>query len=257
MAEGESNVPKISRLLSCLALAGFAIGGPAAADQVLPSLEPGAPSAQPFATTGKYGGVVPGTANKNPLPPAPADSPRLIWTGFQPTGSGSRVFLQTSQPVSYEVKEGRVSKAGKSTLTVLLRGCRIHMANNRRRIDTRAFPTPVQSFSARQRGADVELRIALREPASAAMGTEAGPDGSQFLVLDFPPGKAAPPEPPRGEAESGSDSRPPRETIDGDEAPAAGKGGEPAAKPVKPKGKARGKSGSGGGEGEGSPEIRQ
>jgi hypothetical protein len=34
------------------------------------------------------------------------------------------------------------------------------------------------------------LRVSLRERATAAMGTETGPDGTQFLVLDFPPGKA-------------------------------------------------------------------
>jgi hypothetical protein len=114
----------------------------------------------------------------------------LIWTGFQSTPTGSRVFLQTTSPVSYEIQEGRASKSGRSTLTVVLRRCRIHMANNQRRLDTRAFPTPVQSFVTKQKRGDVDLRIALREPATATPGTEAGPDGTQFVFLDFPPGKA-------------------------------------------------------------------
>ena len=66
------------------------------------------------------------------------------------------------------------------------------MANNRRKIDTRFFASPVSGVSARQRGHDVEVRIALREVASAVPHSEAGPDGTQFVVLDFPPGKAAP-----------------------------------------------------------------
>ena len=84
------------------------------------------------------------------------------------------------------------SKSGKSTLGVLLHGCRIFMANNRRKIDTRFFATPVSGVSARQRGRDVEVHIALRELANAVPHSEAGPDGTQFVVLDFPPGKATP-----------------------------------------------------------------
>ena len=144
------------------------------------------------ATGQKYDGVVPGSAGKNPLPAAPKSGPHLVWTGFQMTATGSRVFLQTTQPVQFDLNEGAAKKSGRSTLGVLLRGCRIHMANNRRKIDTRFFATPVSGVSARQRGRDVEVHIALRELADAVPHSEPGPDGSQFVVLDFPPGKATP-----------------------------------------------------------------
>jgi hypothetical protein len=140
----------------------------------------------------KYDGVVPGAAAKNPLPAAPKAGSHLVWTGFQMTPTGSRVFLQTTNSVQFDVTEGRVAKSGKSTLAVRLEGCRIHMANNRRRIDTRFFATPVSGVSARQKGHDVEVRIALREVAMGVPHSEAGPDGTQFVVLDFPPGKAEP-----------------------------------------------------------------
>jgi hypothetical protein len=159
---------------------------------------PGAP------TSVRYDGVVPGPDGKNPLPAAPG-GPHLVWTGFQLTASGSRVFLQTTEQVSFDVQEGKPSKSGKSTLIVRLRGCRIHMANNRRKIDTRYFPTPVSGVKARQKGHDVEIRIALREPASATPRPEVGPDGTQFLVMDFPPGKAAP-EPTALETLGGADA---------------------------------------------------
>jgi hypothetical protein len=139
----------------------------------------------------KYDGVAPGAASKNPLPSAPA-GPHLVWTGFQMTSSGSRVFLQTTAPVEFDVKQGSAPKPGKSVLSVVLRGCRIHMANNRREIDTRFFATPVAGVSARHKGRDVEVQIALREAASTTPHSETGPDGTQFLVMDFPPGKAAP-----------------------------------------------------------------
>ena len=185
-----------------LVCAGVAVAGTAWADKLVPKdmnapldrIVPGdqgagAPAGE---AGGKYGGVTPGSNVSNPLPQSPQNPPHLIWTGFQPTATGSRVFFQTTVPVEFEVKEGRLSKGGHSTLTVRLRGCRINLANNRRKLYTRAFPTPVQSVSAKQRGKDVELLITLREPASSTPGTEAGPNGTRFLVFDFPPGKAAP-----------------------------------------------------------------
>jgi hypothetical protein len=142
------------------------------------------------ADTGKYDGVVPGSNAKNPLPAALGVGSHLIWTGFQLTATGSRVFLQTTEPVQFEVKEGHGAKGGKSLVVVVLRKCRIHMANNRRKIDTRFFATPVSGLSARQRRGDVEVHLALREAASVTPRSEAGPGGTQFLVMDFPPGKA-------------------------------------------------------------------
>jgi hypothetical protein len=108
------------------------------------------------------------------------------------TPAGSRVFLQTTQQVQFALDEGRPGKSGRSVLSVRLDGCRIYMANNRRRIDTRYFATPVSGVSARQKGHDVEVRIALRVVANAVPHSEPGPDGTQFVVLDFPPGKATP-----------------------------------------------------------------
>lgn len=182
-----------------LACAGIVVAGPVRADELQPTdLGPGAPSGPP---AGKYGGVTMGNNASNPLPQSPSSPPHLIWTGFQPTATGSRVFFQTTGPVEFEVKEGRTSKAGHSTLTVSLHGCRIYMANNRRKLDTRAFPTPVQSVSAKQHGKDVALLITLREPAKSTPGTETGPNGTQFLVFEFPPGKPAPIEEKKAPAE--------------------------------------------------------
>jgi hypothetical protein len=138
----------------------------------------------------KYDGVIPGSDTKNPLPPAPSDRAYLVWTGFQMTPTGSRVFLQTTKSVSYDSTEEKRGKSGTSTVVILLRDCKIHMANNRRSIDTRYFATPVAKVFAKQRKANVEVRIVLREGAVATPTSEAGPSGSQFLLFDFPPGKA-------------------------------------------------------------------
>jgi len=175
-----------------VALAGVsATLGPVAAQPVTP-LEKSMEAVPGPALGQKYDGVVPGPVGKNPLPAAPKGGPYLVWTGFQMTATGSRVFLQTTQPVQFDLNEGAAKKSSHSTLAVLLRGCRIHMANNRRKIDTRFFATPVSGVSARQRGRDVEIRVVMRERAEAVPHSETGPDGTQFVVLDFPPGKASP-----------------------------------------------------------------
>jgi hypothetical protein len=178
--------------IAFVALAGVsATWGPVAAQPVTP-LEKSMEAVPGPALGQKYDGVVPGPVGKNPLPAAPKGGPYLVWTGFQMTATGSRVFLQTTQPVQFDLNEGAAKKSSHSTLAVLLRGCHIHMANNRRKIDTRFFATPVSGVSAHQRGRDVEIRVVMRERVEAVPHSETGPDGTQFVVLDFPPGKASP-----------------------------------------------------------------
>lgn len=210
MGWGNGKVRVTTHLLGIAFLVFAATAGPfsrlAAAEAVTPIEQ--SMNAVPTPAGGeKYDGVVPGSNAKNPLPTAPTNGPYLVWTGFQMTAAGSRVFLQTTKPVQFDVKQGRATKSGKSTLEIKLRDCRIHMANNRRKIDTRFFATPVSNVSARQKRGDVQVHIGLREAVNIAPRNEAGPDGSQFLVLDFPPGKATPePTAPRDTAAGQGDS---------------------------------------------------
>jgi hypothetical protein len=220
MGWGNGKVCVTTRLLGSAFLvfagAAGALSRPAVAESVSP-LEKSMNAVPSAAGSEKYDGVVPGPNAKNPLPSAPADGPYLVWTGFQMTAGGSRVFLQTTQSVQFDVKDGRATKSGKSTLEIKLRGCRIHMANNRRKIDTRFFATPVSNVSARQKRGDVEVHIGLREAVSVVPRNEVGPDGSQFLVLDFPPGKATPePAAPRDMAAGQGDSDFTRDQDSGD-----------------------------------------
>jgi hypothetical protein len=76
-------------------------------------------------------------------------------------------------------------------MSVFLRNCRIHLKNNGRRLDTRFFASPVAGVAIRQRRKDVELDISLKEAAAPVPRLEDGPDGSQFIVLEFPPGRPA------------------------------------------------------------------
>jgi hypothetical protein len=168
-----------SVLVSAWLMAALAQEGAPGVDQPLD-----APAVQ--LKDGKYAGVVPGPEARNPLPQPKADPPRLVWTGFRMSGDKSQIFLQTTRPVTFHLGEANKRRKSPRTLSVFLRSCRIHLKNNARRLDTSFFVTPVAGVSARQRRNDVELTIALKHPVAAEARTEPGPDGSQFLVLEFP-----------------------------------------------------------------------
>jgi len=129
----------------------------------------------------KYVGVSPELPRKNPLPPPKGTGPQLVWTGFQKSDSGPLVFLQTSTATPFEMGE-----ASGKRVSVFLRNCRIHLDNNSRRLETRFFGTNVLSVQARQRKKDVEIIVTLKAPSVPTPRTDAGPDGSQYVVLAFP-----------------------------------------------------------------------
>lgn len=137
-----------------------------------------------------YAGV-PGPEGRNPLPRPKSDPSRLVWTGFKMAGDRSELFLQTTRPITFDLVEGAAGQPPR--LSVFLRNCRIHLKNNARRIDTRFFASPVEEVSARQRRKDVELMVTLEGGATPTTRTEPGPDGTHFLVLSFPPGRAQAP----------------------------------------------------------------
>lgn len=171
----------------------------------------------PVISTG-YAGVVPAMDTKNPLPIPDPSKVHLVWTGFRAVPGGSELFFQTTKPVQYELgaggegdsSKGRGGKkankkdegAGAGGLALTLRDCRIHLRNNMRDLDTHFFATPVARVSARARKGDITLRLRMKTPVEPAIRTEAGPDGSSFLVLAFPPHDAPPvgtaPNRPRG-----------------------------------------------------------
>jgi hypothetical protein len=156
--------------------------------------EPSAPAPE-AKTANRYAGLSLAPEGKNPLPTPKEEPPRLMWTGFTPTATGGEIFLQTSRGVLHDVSVA--SGKGKPTVSVFLRNCRIHWRNNARRIDTRFFATAVAGLVARQRKRDVEVLLTLKQAAVPVVRTTNGPDGTQLIVLSFPPGERAPaPEAP-------------------------------------------------------------
>ena len=138
-------------------------------------------------TPGEYKGVRPGKVALPPNPPKATGQPFLTWSGFMMTEHGSRVFLQFTQPVQYTVTDGA------KEVVVTVKGARIHKRNNGRMVNTRYFAnTPVAKVQAKQHGKDVRVTILLRRAAKADHKVEAGEQGYQFLMLDFPPTGEAP-----------------------------------------------------------------
>lgn len=162
-----------------------------------------------------YAGVSPGSANAPPRAPDPGgEGPLLMtWPGFQARPDGaSRFFLQTTGTVQVEQKneEGR--------FVLVLKGCRLHLRNNRRPLETRYFNTPVSSARIERRGRDLAFVMSLRAPVTPMVSTQSGAGGYNFVLLEFPAGNYLP-EDLRTERDTPQNTQL-REQGGGDRAPA-------------------------------------
>lgn len=130
-----------------------------------------------------YAGVVPG--KNHPPPggiPARAEPCFLTWPGFQLTPGGSRIFFQlTSKPAHQMVM-------GERRITITFEGCRVRMPNNRRKIVTRYFPTPVVSVTFYRNRRKGTIHAILRMRAKAEPKARWVKDGRfYYYFLDFGP----------------------------------------------------------------------
>jgi hypothetical protein len=117
----------------------------------------------------------------------PGHAPQLLWTGFRNRppargiAAGSEVLLQISGDVKLETRPS--TAPGRSVF--VLRKCHALRRTDRLPLETRFFDSPVTRVAIKQRGGDLEIEIALRQPATATSRKEVGPGGSSFWVLDF------------------------------------------------------------------------
>ncbi|MBI2892399.1 MAG: hypothetical protein HYY06_02530 [Deltaproteobacteria bacterium] len=139
-----------------------------------------------------YQGVTPGTPNPPPRIRVGRSRrrPVVTWPGFQVSAQGSRIFVQTSQPVAIQ------GIAGPSRLVYRLAGFVISTRNNRNPLVTAHFNTPVTSAYLRRRGRDVELVIELRAQVEPMISNSPGENGLQFVFFEFPSGDWLPAGPP-------------------------------------------------------------
>lgn len=134
-----------------------------------------------------YNGVCPGSSKvPEGIAAQPGGAALVTWPGFQVLANGgSRVFIQTSVPVSPSLKrEG-------SHWNVSLPGVSLPSGNARLPLDTSFFNTPVKSVHARpQKGAGVVIEVELRAKLSVEpnLHSEKAQNGYFFVYLDFPAG---------------------------------------------------------------------
>lgn len=140
-----------------------------------------------------YQGVIPGSANPPPRTRVSRRDNRAVitWPGFQTQGQGSRIFIQSSRPIS--VQESR----GPSRIIYRLPNSVISTRNNRNPLVTSQFNTPVsQAFLRRAGRNDVELVIIMRAEVQPSVSNAPGENGLQFVFIDFPSGNWLPDGPP-------------------------------------------------------------
>lgn len=133
-----------------------------------------------------YEGVVPGKAEQPAhLLGKPGETPvRVTWPGFQMLPDGrSRIFIQMTGLVSHQVS--RTNRR----VDVRLKNAKLPGSNNKRRLITRYFNTPVLETRLRARKGDVVVSLQLREAIEPVVSSETGPSGYRFLYLTFPAGK--------------------------------------------------------------------
>lgn len=138
----------------------------------------------PFFTVnpiGYYQGVTLGGGNLPPFAPREVGGKTavLTWTGFERLDAGSRVFVQLSAAVEPEV----VVAADKVVVT--FPHTAVQIRNNRRKLITRFFKTPVDEVEIVRKGKTVQVVLELRWPSEPTWKTEPGANGYQLFVLEF------------------------------------------------------------------------
>lgn len=138
---------------------------------------------------GSYAGV---DLDGRNIPPFAVVSPEinsavLTWTGFgMRPGRASRVFFKLSSDVTDYV----VDQQGKR-IVITLPNTTINVRNNRRRLDTRYFDTPVIEVKVRRDKSSTKISILLREEATPTISIQpigAGPTqvGTPAEAADSP-----------------------------------------------------------------------
>lgn len=143
---------------------------------------------------GYYQGVSIGGGNLPPFAPKEigGQSAVLTWTGFERGETSSRVFVQLSASV-----EPEISVEGMRVFVKLPRTS-VKIKNNRRSLITKYFKTPIDEVKISRAGKDVLVVLELRWEATPSWRFEAGQNGYQVLVLEFPdtPSDSSQPQPP-------------------------------------------------------------
>jgi hypothetical protein len=132
---------------------------------------------------GYYRGVVPG---QNHIPPRARRLKNtrvnfVTWPGFEPFSTGSRIFIQSTRPLTYS----RIAEPHRIVLE--LAKTRIHLRNNYNPLVTEHFDTPVAEAYLRQRRGRTVLVVEMKVDVEPRIH-QVSEHGYHFLFLEFPSG---------------------------------------------------------------------
>ncbi len=152
--------------------------GPRTPEAFGPMIHPGA-----VFKNGYYRGVVPG---ENHLPPKARRLKRtrrnfVTWPGFELLEHGSRIFVQSTRPVTYR----RIEEPNR--IVLVLENTRIHLRNNLNPLVTAHFNTPVAEAYLRRHRRHTHLVLEMKVGVEPAI-RQVSENGYHFLFLEFPPG---------------------------------------------------------------------
>ena len=133
-------------------------GQPGTATQKAPA-EPPPAEAQPPADL-EYKGVTPPKrlVPENQATFTKSAGNQLSWIGFMPEEGAHRIFLQTSQPTTFE----RLASA-QDRVEILLANTKLAVSNNTRELNMSYFQTPFAKAQAVRSGSDVKVTVQLKE----------------------------------------------------------------------------------------------
>ena len=134
-----------------------------------------------------YHGTNPGDGNTLPHVEALKDLPGswVTWPGFtmRPDG-GSRIFIQTTHPLTYK------KSSKKKSLHLYFKDTKIHLSNNKNPLITIHFNTPVKrAYLKRKSRHKTELVVELKVGTTPEITQATGQDGYSYMFIDFPPGQ--------------------------------------------------------------------
>jgi hypothetical protein len=204
-------MPSLVRAVAAALVGSIALAPLIAVAQSAPSAPP-VPAASAAAADAPAGSsaapakpVVPATGYSYGDPTAPktqrAERPRArlaraklagataVMSGFETLDDGStRLFVELSQPVSYD------TRAGRSTVVYVLKSAYVDRHNNENPLVTTHFNTPVTSARLVPHGHDLWFVVDLRANVQPRAAMDAAKDGGATLKVAFPKGDYLPPE---------------------------------------------------------------
>ena len=124
-------------------------------------LDPDAQGTSDGAIDPVYKGVTPPTrmVPENNTTFTKTSGNQLSWIGFMPESTGThRIFLQTSQPTTYE----RIATTS-NRVEIKILNTKLAVSNNNRQLDMKYFKTPFATAKATKDGKDIRVVVELKD----------------------------------------------------------------------------------------------